>query len=145
MSTSTNTKLCPFCEGEIHVECYQCLHCGAELDFAPVREEILSNPREETFMPKAPYSPNNELISDEEWNEEQKIENDSSQLATVASLACLSLGTTLLLFCICLLLFAKNGVFSLQWRASYWPLYFVFSLFSFFYGLKFLNRLEQQT
>lgn len=141
MSTSTKTKLCPFCGGEIHVECHQCLHCGSEL----TQDQELET-QEESFIPKAPYRPETqEMISDEEWNEEQDVPEDHSQVATVGSLACLSLGTTLLLFCLCLLLFAKDGIFSLHWKASYWPLYFLFSLCSFFYGLKFLNRLEQQT
>jgi hypothetical protein len=160
MNAIRNTKLCLSCDGEVHIHAYQCSHCGQSLlqgdnteeQFTPPYQSASSFDHENTF-PEAPYkalaSSQNLAISDEEWSEiqsgnstlAQAEESQNTTTGTLTTVLLMSLGVTTLLFGLLLLLFARDGVLTLSWTSSYWPLYLSISAVSLYFGW---NRLQDE-
>ena len=162
MNSIRNTKLCWNCEGEVHIQSFQCHHCGSDLTpqeqehdaFAPPYQSS-GNSNENSSIPKPPYPMNysqKELsVTEEEWNgsssspteESSKIEETAKTL--VLTLLLLTTGSVFFLFSLVLLLFSYDGILTLRWNSEHWPLYLIVSLISLFYGLKNLNRINEET
>lgn len=161
MGANRNTQLCWSCEGDVHVHAFQCPHCGADLSpqeqstsmFAPPYKPSEAFAQGNSF-PEAPYaragySPE-ATISDEEWegvapNEsahQEGIEKQNKAKILVLTTFLLSVGSLSLIFGLILALFSQDGVLTLRWNSSYWPLYLGLSAFSLFYGWQNLNRDE---
>ncbi len=135
-------KLCWNCEGSASFESENCPYCGVYLSsislagnegketlFAPPYK-TLAKEEEPQEVPPSPYGDgsaeeesNSEAISTEKnswWNPEK--------CNTVLCLFCLSAGLLFLFFGLLLLLFSRQGVFTLQWDGSYWPAYMIIGL-----------------
>ncbi|MFT4551949.1 MAG: hypothetical protein ACI9S8_000570 [Chlamydiales bacterium] len=153
-------KHCWNCEGEVHVQSFQCHHCGSDLTpqeqendaFAPPYQSSGAS-SENSSIPKPPYPMNysqQELtVTEEEWNgsssspTEQSSNMEKSAKTLVLTLVLLTTGSVFFLFSLVLLLFSNDGILTLRWNSEHWPLYLIVSLVSLFYGLKNLGQIKE--
>jgi len=164
MNAIRNTKLCWNCEGEVHIQSFQCHHCGSDLTpqeqeqeqdaFAPPYQSpgAIS---ENSSIPKPPYPMNYSQqkfsVTEEEWNgssaspieESRNVEETAKTL--VLTLLLLTTGSVFFLFSLVLLLFSSNGILTLRWNSEHWPLYLIVALVSLFYGIKNLGRINEES
>ena len=151
MNTIQKKKLCWNCEGRVPLEEENCSYCGVYLGPAPDEEggqDILDPPyrivetEEEEAIPQSPYEM---VTSKEEEGENTELAQTKSDFRYVVfPLLFLSLGSMSLFFGLILLLFSKNGVFSLTWNGDLWYLYLVFAAPILFLGWKTLKNLEDE-
>lgn len=160
MNAIRNTKLCWNCEGEVHIQSFQCHHCGSDLTpqeqehnaFAPPYQTSEAS-NDSPSIPKPPYPINYshpELsVTEEEWNgspatpveESGSVEETAKTL--VLTLLLLTTGSVFFLFSLVLLLFSHDGILTLRWNSEHWPLYLIVAIVSLFYGLKNLSRINE--
>lgn len=132
MNRQVKKKLCWNCEGSVATFIENCPYCGVylspeqqeELNFNLLKPPYPLQDEDNSGIPKAPYTPEdeikNEVISIKE-KKNWKIE--LSTFETVIPLVLLTTGTVFTLFALALYLFANNGLFTLQWNADYWYIY----------------------
>jgi hypothetical protein len=162
MKTNTKRKLCWNCEGNVSKEKEICPYCGVSLEIGPIAgtepngsgfKPLFRNasPTSQNEVPQAPYSPGQENGSSEiveaQEEEESLLATDASfslLQSTLLTLLALQFGVILMIFGILLFLFSeKDGIFSLQWHASYWYLYLLAGLPLLYFGLRTLNRIDE--
>ncbi len=162
-------KLCWSCEGEVHNKATQCPYCGAELIAASAvviqeEETVPPYPYAEgsqdvsSHIPEPPYAPsvNSSIENPFALPEQQQCDESTSQESTdsvemssdsvkkqVTPLFLLSLGVVFFLFSFILLLFSRDGIFSLQWNAHRWWGYLFLSAPCLFIGWKALNNIKE--
>lgn len=97
-------------------------------------------------LPPSPEIPFTQAASpkiSKEKNEEAQVNSSSnSVLQTIVPLLLLLSGAVFSLFGAILALYSENGVFTLHWKSSYWPLYLGLSLPLLFFGWRTLNTLD---
>jgi len=139
-------KLCWNCEGRITLETDNCPYCGVYL--SPLSED--ENP---LFSP--PYRMDNEEVEEtppqpyvaeaasKEISEEPPEEEQSHNFAEILiPLLFLLSGAVFFLFSFTLLLFSRQGVFTLSWDGAFWPLYLLIGAPLLGYGGYTLSKLK---
>jgi hypothetical protein len=145
MSATQKKKLCWNCEGSAPLHLDNCPFCGVYLNRTADEEG------EERIVHTPPY----QLVSPvetENTGEEEKAAGDKVSVAAFSSLPetkdlflsffFLLTGALLLFFGLLLLLFSRQGTFTLQWDGSYWPFYLSVAVPLLFFGLYSLRRLD---
>ncbi len=129
MTTSTiDKKLCWNCEGDINLQASRCPYCGVQVDsYAEEEVEPLAapEPRREPFAQS--LQERHEPLSLEP--EEPREKSDS-----LSPLLLILPGVVFLVFGLALLLFSKDGYFTLRWNASYCWLFLCASAPLLYYG-----------
>lgn len=128
---------CCFCEEMIHAYATRCPYCYK--DVSPIAEM-----QPEQVAPSPLFKMEDEGISEEKGKKEEKAPIVISQTVYMfLSLSALLAGSVFFFFGALIRLFAKDGVFTLEWSVSSWP-YFVFSaLVLLACGLITLSKVEK--
>lgn len=126
-------KLCWNCEGRVTLTEEYCPFCGVYLSPSTLPEgadhqQHLAPPYKLVEDP----SENNLDDANDTDKDDQKLEiseeQEESFKNTLLTIFCLLGGVIFFLFGLVLLLFSQQGVFTLQWKASYWIFYLLVSL-----------------
>lgn len=160
-NSKAKKKLCWNCEGSVSIKEDNCPLCGvyigADLDRDDSKhrdfDEDLEPPYDPSLMqdqtiPDSPYVSQN-LTQDldnttdqsKEPIDQEKVSGDFKQL--IMSLGLLMGGSVFFLFGFAVFLFAKHGVFTLQWNATYWIAYLLIGLILGFWGWRRLQAIEE--
>jgi hypothetical protein len=161
MSATPKKKLCWNCEGNVSRKEENCPFCGVYLhpdsitgNTAEIEEHTppyrTTNFKSNEQIPAMPYANSADASSDEESTVDektQKIEEKTFSLNentknTMYALALLMSGSMFFLFGLVLILFSRNGQFSLQWNGNYWFIYLFASLPMLFIGWRISHRLS---
>lgn len=128
---------CCFCEEMIHAYATRCPYCYKDVN--PVGE-VLS----EQATPSPLLKLEDEGFKEEKLKKEEKTPIVISQTVYMfLSLAALLAGSVFFFFGVLIRLFAKDGVFTLEWSTGSWP-YFVFSALALLAcGLVTLSKVEK--
>lgn len=132
MSAIPKRKLCWQCEGNVGFEEDTCPYCGVYLHG--------NHPDQLGRSPFADIDTQSEAEAEEAT---PALLPSLSSLHLFGAICFLLLGTTSLLFACILFMFSHDGVFTLQWDASYWYLYLSAALPLLYYGKKALNALQE--
>lgn len=164
METKEKLKLCPYCEGSVHVDATTCLYCGERLTTEdkkiPLAEQKMPESRslddslathyqppyvaksyERTGVPNpAPKVRAKETAREpsQEHKQREKEAFDESN-RTIWSLLLLSIGSHLFTLGWLVFFFSDRGKLALEWKSRYWPLYVLLSLPPIYYGWKSLK------
>lgn len=156
MNEKPKKKLCWNCEGSVSLENENCPYCGVYLSsiamsgqgdkdtlFAPPYR--LANSHADKEVPPSPFanSGTSEVASVSTQLDNTEIASRDSMKKIIMTLVLLLGGSGFLLFGLVLLLFSDQGVFTLHWNGSYWPLYFVFAAPMLFVGWRTLQQLHE--
>lgn len=150
-------KLCWNCEGSVSVQEANCPYCGVYLSslenddgknslFAPPYR--LEEAEEESPVPTAPYTQEETSSTPISTAVSEGIEPTQNSMAgdlqaALLSLALLLTGSVLLLFGLALLLFSKDGVFTLRWDADYWYFFLAVGIPLMSYGCYMLTQVKE--
>jgi hypothetical protein len=147
-------KLCWNCEGRVSFDEENCTYCGVYLSPTPIGDE---DQYEDDDVPAPPYRMDNSKGVHEvpaapyHTHADESVSADAlpsggdvQQMKTVLMpLSLLLSGSVFFLFGLVLLLFSSNnGVFTLQWNANLWPLYFILGVGMLFFGWRTLRHLD---
>lgn len=149
-------KLCWNCEGRVAFDEENCTYCGVYLSPTPIGDEDqyedddddvpappyrMDNSKGAQEVPPAPYNTGN---GEGVHSGVAGVEENVPQMKTVLMpLSLLLSGSVFSLFGLVLLLFSsKSGVFTLQWNADIWPLYFILGIGMLFFGWRSLRHLD---
>lgn len=143
MNKTLKKKLCWNCEGNVTLQQENCPYCGVYLSpsdgsedenslLPPYRLEI----SQESSIPSTPYQ-----SSEDKEEESAAVENSESPPASdvkalVLPLSLLLIGVTFGLFALLLVLFSKNGYFTLSWDADLWYVYLIIAIPAFIGGYR---------
>ena len=164
MSKKNDKKLCWSCEGKVELDAERCPYCGTDLAIAASGVKLGDSSSFSATMaapyamaqtsmeepPKPPYVGFNSFTpSNKEWEEalqgDPKVhekQEESGLLEEKKELFALLLllpGIVFLLFGIALLLFSKEGVFTLRWQQNFSYFYFIGALPLLYLGYKALK------
>ena len=144
MKPKKRQKLCYNCEGEIDLDVIVCPFCAADL-----REEkpTLRSPMQQmsSSLYPSPYP-----VREEEPREaalpprqeaEAPVEAEEKSSGVVGSILLFSIGATLFLLGLLLVLFSHNGSVTLKWDARLWFLYLFASIPFLVFGYRSISKL----
>lgn len=156
MKTTEKQKICWNCEGNVSRKANNCPYCGVylhPLQDDPIEEDegddltppykLYENDQEteESIIP--PYVPEQKEEQDYPLPSQKEIDPAKQDLKNVmTTVICLMTGSMLALFGLLLLLFSRNGVFTLQWDGTYWMYYLLISLPLLYLGWKTLQKMD---
>lgn len=155
-----NRKLCPNCEGSVHIHATKCSYCGTDL---VTQSSLLQEapppqfaPRSVAEAPPAPYSPYSipRLVEERAVEPEPQAEGvvqpvvEAAPVQTKSTSPLLPMfllipGVFFLLFGMIMFLFSRGGVLSLSWDAHYWFVYLGGALPLLYYGWRLLQKVEE--
>lgn len=157
MNKPTKKRLCWNCEGSVGIDAESCPYCGVSV----VPASLDSGGTGTSFMPSytmgsapdntIPRSPYSAKETNEEAEEAPKITSqedestaplDEFQNTLMATILLLT-GSVFLLFSLALVLFAHDGVLTLQWDGSLWYLYALLALPLLFLGWRYFSKLDR--
>lgn len=135
MTTKKSKKLCWNCEGELERDAILCRYCGVNVLHVACQETS----GEDLQVPPPPYAAHasNQLEEASPSSEDNDTMPTTRKHFSLTGLLSLVLASFFFLFAFFLLFFSKEGVLTLQWDASYWLFYILFSLPFFFLGWRF--------
>jgi len=152
MSKQLKKRLCWNCEGSIVVSEETCPFCGvsvipASLDgpgqsFAPPYQ---FSSIAESSIPNSPYAgEETHHTEDKQVKTIESSEFDSTKefKNSLISTLLLLTGSVFFLFGLALVLFTRNGVFTLQWNGNFWFIYLGLSLPLLILGWRSMHKLE---
>ncbi|MBS0622182.1 MAG: hypothetical protein JSR80_04400 [Verrucomicrobia bacterium] len=153
-----NRKLCWNCDGSVHIHATKCPYCGSDLVAEQPSQPLAVPPAPKVqtqssslpppppppyvrqVAPALPPEPEPLIFQPTEQANEPKRGNGG-----FISLLLLLPGAFFLLFAFLLLLFAKEGLLSLEWKAKYWWIYLSLSIPMLYFGWRFLKVDEEST
>jgi len=161
-----NRKVCPSCNGSVHIHATKCPYCGSDVSGleapappphqtsqpAPFAQaEDAAPPPPYTFTePAAPeplYTPvieeEDPVVEESAAEEVAAVEEQTTSYSSVVPMFLLIPGAFFLLFGLILLLFAHDGVVTLSWNAHYWFVYLAIGAPLLYFGWRFLHRHER--
>lgn len=165
MSKKNDKKLCWSCEGKVELDADRCPYCAADLAIAASGVKLSNTSSFSAAMaapyammaqasmeepPVPPYAGFNSITaSNKEWEEslqgEAKVKEKQEKTSLpeekkeMFALLLLLPGIVFLLFGIALLLFSKEGVFTLRWQQNFSYFYFIGALPLLYLGYKALK------
>jgi hypothetical protein len=128
MSAIPKKKLCWQCEGGVSSAEDNCPYCGVYLH--PDHEMEASSDSPFAIPLFQVNADQNDSLS----HDNESFDEEHSLFHTAQALCLMVVGSTLLLFAAVLGLFSTDGVFTLQWNASYWYLYALCALPLLYWG-----------
>lgn len=135
-SEPVSQVLCWHCEEPVHRYATRCPYCQKSLEHAPAAE----NSSKITSLPSFD-------IHEEQKIEPQEIAHEQTFGAEVGnvllSLFTLLSGSFFFFFGLLILLFSKNGTFTLEWKASSWPFFVLSALVLLVTGLWSLSKVDK--
>ncbi|MBA3958479.1 MAG: hypothetical protein H0X51_08845 [Parachlamydiaceae bacterium] len=151
MSAKPKKKLCWNCEGQVSFQQDNCPYCGVYLN--PLdddnKDTLFSPPyrmkageEENQTLPEAPYLVQEEAIVSEPVAAPLPTTSDGLKAILIPLTLILS-GAVFLLFGLTLMLFSRNGVFTLRWDGTYWFLYMLAGTPMLIYGWKSIFHVEE--
>jgi len=162
MSSKTKKKLCWNCEGRVGFTEEHCPFCGVYLSPSPSAEESqhetesysppysIDSSDTDTNVPPSPYqSVRNEDIPTESLEGGQmsltSVLPSDQMRQIIIPLGLLLAGSVFFLFGLVLLLFSRDGKFTLQWNGDNWYFYFTVSLAMLFFGWRALQDVDDES
>lgn len=155
MSAIPKKKLCWNCDGNISYEVDNCPYCGVYVQGAEWDEDTSWNPtyhppKEESEVPAPLYAVAENQLEEERCTVESlPLSNNIAPSPSLSSfkrdffpLFFLMAGSIALLFGVVLILFAKNGTLTLQWKGSYGYYFLLFSIPLLLMGWRSLQQIE---
>lgn len=159
-NSKAKKKLCWNCEGSISIKETNCPLCGVyiggDVQQSESRHQELEDDLDPPYqlsasqdqaIPESPYATksavqdlDNTSDQNKEEIDQEKVSGDFKQL--IMSLGLLMGGSVFFLFGFALFLFAKQGIFTLQWNAAYWVIYLSIGVILGFWGWRRLQTIE---
>ena len=158
MASTIKKKLCWNCEGRVTQQEEHCPYCGVYIDGTlhsqnqvddedDGKEDALQSDDNQPHKP--PYTPDG-VKSQETMAAQVKAPMFSLPALSMGKmksdllpLILLLSGSVFLLFGLALLMFEENGVFYLEWDASWWYAYLLIALPALLFGWRFLNAPQE--
>lgn len=160
MATKIKKKLCWNCEGRVGFDEEHCPFCGVYLSPTVTNDhDDDDDGYDDEQSPRSPYDVGGHSSEDDvppspfDEQEHHSHTGDEAPAKTVLAsneelrkvitpMGLLLAGSIFFLFGLVLLLFAKDGKFTLQWNSEYWYIYFVASLGMLFWGWRSLQVVD---
>ena len=155
MKTTTKKRICWNCHGNVSLEACNCIYCGVylnrdeEFDEAEEEQEELDPPykltehtEKEEVIHNPPYTSQHLNADVAKPGNLVSILRFAGWKSIILSITMLLSGAVFLLFAVILLLFAKDGFFTLQWNANRWFFYLIAALPLLFFGWQSLEKLD---
>lgn len=181
MNKPVKTKLCWNCEGSVSRTAENCPYCAVylspeEADIQEEREKSASTQKstlstkksksvlsetESSAIPKAPYTPRDNLeskkskdetLEKQEAGKQEKVYSVEATMDTRQNslfqeiylpVLLLSTGCLSLLFSLILLLFATEGKLTLEWQQDLWPMFALIALPLLFFGWRSISSQDE--
>ncbi len=139
-------RLCWNCEGRITMSEEICHLCGVSVIPASLDNpgKLFTPPYQfDTTSGNAiPDSPYKEMQAEEpEKNQEETVSTGSFNRSLLAVVS-LSSGTFFFLFSLAMMIFSRDGVFTLQWDGSWWFIYGGLSIPMLIFGWSVMSKLD---